>query len=194
MNVLKEFNSEVFPKKTKAACFYCCHSFTTQPLPIPYEYKNNIFHVKYNFCSWECMKTYNNESNVSDKEYIFTIIQLFYKSLSNGKCTNIGFAPNRLLLKQFGGSMTIQDFRKSNLNTSYIVFEKPLILNNPVVDKVDNFAWINKEEAKETMDNFNKTVKTNLNNNTNDAVKLKRNKPANKDQNTLEISMGLFRK
>ena len=44
------------------------------------------------------------------------------------------------------------------------------------------------------MDNFNKTAKTNPNNNTNNAVKLKRNKPSNKDQNTLEKSMGLFRK
>jgi len=191
MNVLKEFNSDKYPTKTKAACFNCCHSFTTKPLPLPFEKKYDTFHVKYNFCSWECMKTYNNESNTSDKEYIFTLIQSFYKILNNGKCCNIGFAPNKYVLKLFGGTMSIVDFRKQNINTSHILFETPLIINNPIIEKIDNFAWINKDEAKLTMDNFDKSK---LTANINDSVKLKRNKTSKSDTNTLEISMGLFRK
>ena len=96
-------------------CYHCCHSCPKVPLQLPWKYdvNNDTFLVEGFFCSWECMKSYNLQLNDFLKNNRFELIQLMYKKYT-GNNDLISFAPKRDQLELFGGSMTIQEFRKNS--------------------------------------------------------------------------------
>lgn len=87
-------------------------------------------------------------------------------------------APNRFLLKEFGGDLTIEEFR---LNQTVDVAKPNDIESRPVVDNVIPFVSNTKkmDEIKNASSN-------------NSALKLKRNKPLKRDYNNLESALGLI--
>ena len=87
-------------------------------------------------------------------------------------------APNRFMLKEFGGDMTIEEFR---LNQTVDVAKPNEIESRPVVDNVIPFVSNTKkmDEIKNASSN-------------NSALKLKRNKPLKRDYNNLESALGLI--
>lgn len=87
-------------------------------------------------------------------------------------------APNRFLLKEFGGDLTIDEFR---LNQTVDVVKPNDIEKRPVVDNVIPFVSNTKkmDEIKNASSN-------------NSALKLKRNKPLKRDYNNLESALGLI--
>ena len=87
-------------------------------------------------------------------------------------------APNRFSLKQFGGDLTIEEFR---LNQTVDVTKPNDIEKKPVVDNVIPFVSNTKkmDEIKNASSN-------------NSALKLKRNKPLKRDYNNLESALGLI--
>ena len=182
-NTLHEFSKDTFPKSMNIKCFHCCNNFTTQPLPLPFIYEKNKFHVKYIFCSWPCMKTYVSESNLSNKNYVFSLIQQFHKTI-HGTPKKIDFAPPRISLIDFGGHLTIEEFRKDN-QAEYKQIEFPLIVSNPKIDKVENYSWIKEDTASTSFKNSKK-------NSDSEELKLERPKVVKK-KNTLADAMGLLK-
>jgi len=87
-------------------------------------------------------------------------------------------APNRFMLKEFGGDLTIEEFR---LNQTVDVAKPNEIESRPVVDNVIPFVSNTKkmDEIKNASSN-------------NSALKLKRNKPLKRDYNNLESALGLI--
>jgi hypothetical protein len=87
-------------------------------------------------------------------------------------------APNRFMLKEFGGDLTIEEFR---LNQTVDVPKPNDIERIPVVDNVIPFVSNTKkmDEIKNASSN-------------NSALKLKRNKPLKRDYNNLESALGLI--
>lgn len=185
MNILNKFQKSDFDHKCDINCFYCCAKFDTQPIPLPFKLIKGNYYVKYIFCSWECMKSYVNEMNNCNSSHIYSLIHSFYKHLTKKKY-DIQFSPPRHLLKDFGGNMSIEEFRKNNKKIVYSILDNPIILSNSIIEKNDNFSWINKETANDQLNNFDK------NNISNNQVKLKR-QVKNKEKNTLESVMGLTR-
>ena len=64
----------------KLVCYYCAHN-KEQMLKMPlsqYNEKTNTYKFYGNFCSWECMKSYNLYSKSSYKSEIFNFIQKFH--------------------------------------------------------------------------------------------------------------------
>ena len=181
--ILSEFNEETYPKTTNILCYNCCHKFTTQPISMPFIYNKNKFYVKHVFCSWECMKRYNMDSNTSNMHMISTLIQKFYEYITN-RTDSIQIAPPKCMLKDFGGKMTIKDFRNNNKNIIYNTSEYPVIVHNVTVEKVDNFSWIKEDSAKDSYQNhtMKPTIPTNV---------LKR--PNGTPKSSLENAMGLLR-
>jgi len=87
-------------------------------------------------------------------------------------------APNRFMLKEFGGDMTIDQFRENQT----IDDTKPNQLDiRPVVNNIIPFVSNTKkmDEIKNASSN-------------NSALKLKRNKPLKRDYNNLESALGLI--
>lgn len=145
-NILQEFNKDEFPLKTDVLCYHCCHQFDTFPLSLPFSIKNNKFMVKYVFCSWECMKTFNSELNGSNENFIYSLIQQLYQNI-NGNTAIINFAPPKCMLKSFGGHLDINEFRKNNMKVKYTLVNIPYICSNPSVEKTNNYSWINEDTA-----------------------------------------------
>lgn len=99
-----------WPQSTEALCWWCCHSFSGSPIPIPVNYDDlkKVFKVYGNFCSFQCAKAYSFQTKNSERNtYLLTYLQ--YKL--SGKIETIKPAPPKETLKLFGGILEIEDFR-----------------------------------------------------------------------------------
>lgn len=132
-NTLVQFSTqtqqmESWPENTNINCWWCCHSFDTKPctMPIEYDERRERFIVHGIFCSWNCVKAFNNYKVNNKGIKINTLITLFVKKLY-GYIIPINSAPPRSCLKMFGGTMSIEDFRKSSLTSLHV--EEPIRVN-----------------------------------------------------------------
>ena len=105
--------------QTCASCWWCCHPFDWPPLglPVHYDDQRKKFKVIGNFCSWNCMKAFNNTTNSVNKSRQHQYIHDLFRKIvldKNGKTfpyKHIPFASSRWQLKMFGGVKTIEEFR-----------------------------------------------------------------------------------
>lgn len=161
-------------------CWWCCHDFNSPELKMPHKYDTlrNIFYTSGIFCSWSCMKAYAiDKYGVTRGGIICGNMITMRKKLFN-KIGQIRKAPNRFELLEFGGSMTIEEFRTNN-----------------VVDKIEEKGDIEEKPTPEMVIPFvSNTKKMNeIKNSTsnNNSLKLKRNKPLQRSHNNLESALGL---
>ena len=160
-------------------CWWCCHSFEGTPLTMPYKYddRRNKFYTAGNYCSWSCVK-----SHAIDK-YGCTIgsrvcgnVVMMRKKMFN-QIGPVKPAPNRFVLKEFGGDMTIEQFRE---NQTRDVEEPKKIETAPVINNV--ISIISNTKRMDEIKNASSS---------NNALKLKRNKPLKRNHNNLESALGL---
>lgn len=99
-------------------CWWCCHTFNEIPIKLPITYENQQFQAYGHFCSYNCACSYLfNAPEYQDKRWsIYSLLHLMFKQTNNGKVIKIRSAPPRQDLKMFGGSLSIEQFRKCNLN------------------------------------------------------------------------------
>ena len=117
------------PKKTTKNtqwCWWCCHPIKTDVLKMPLEYIDNAYKGVGQFCSFPCMKSYNNDTNASltNKYNINMLITQYVQDASENPQIEIHCAPPRQALVVFGGNMNIDEFRQNN---SVINFTLPPI-------------------------------------------------------------------
>jgi hypothetical protein len=172
----------IFNQDTK--CWWCKNSFNTPNLMLPEYYSNGIFYCIGNFCSFNCKKAYNidlNDTNVWKRE---SLINLEYY-LTYGNHKDITNAPSWLTLKEYGGSLSIVDFRKNfDTNSSeYILLQPPLISRQMQIE--ESYKKSNTNGPINKLDKLFDTAPTYL---------LKRSKPVETSQLNLEKTMGLKRK
>jgi hypothetical protein len=126
--------SQALPTKTETACFWCCHSFGTHPVAIPSHILDEVWYMYGNFCSPECATAYlmkeKIDSHVQWERY--ALLNSLYAEDADvplGSPQGIRPAPPREVLRMFGGSMDISEYRA-------IVHEKRLrvdVLTPPMV-------------------------------------------------------------
>lgn len=160
-------------------CWWCCHDFEEQPLQMPtrYDERRNKFTLSGHFCSWSCMKSYALDKHGLNRGGVIVGNMIIMRKRMYGKVGRITPAPNRLRLVEFGGDLTIEEFRSNNL-----------------VDKT-------KPEEIETEPEPELVVPPTLNTSkmyeirgasgTNETLRLKRAKPLKRDQNNLESVLGI---
>tara|TARA_E500000331_G_scaffold357533_1_gene419575 strand:+ start:5096 stop:5818 length:723 start_codon:yes stop_codon:yes gene_type:complete len=138
-------------ENTRSVCFWCCHSVVNfcGHMPLNYNYATGNFKVYGVFCSFPCMSAYNFSVNSkSDKLWqINTLINMLANRY--GYNENIRPAPSRYLLKMFGGTMDIEEFRNCHKN-----YERSHIMNIPPMicisgtPEVINTSYVNKVAKK----------------------------------------------
>ncbi len=126
--------NKTLPTKTDIACFWCCHSFQTPPCAIPSHILDEVWYMYGNFCSPECASAYlmkeKIDSHVQWERY--ALLNTLYASdvdLPVGAPHGIRPAPSREVLRMFGGSMDISEYRA-------VIHEKKLridVLTPPMV-------------------------------------------------------------
>jgi len=132
--ILSQFKDS-YPKKTNILCWWCCHSFDSQPLGIPKNYNQHdgSFSALGCFCSISCVYAYvlNNKSH---EKCTKSDILFMYKKLTGrtdsfliNNVSKFKSAPPRQVLKAFGGNMTIEQYRSINSEYNVEVLSYPLI-------------------------------------------------------------------
>lgn len=126
------------PERTDVWCFNDCHPFNTSPLGCPIYYTrkkpdkcqvdddritgtNDYFLTSGIFCSWACMLEFC-EDHKHDPLYEKSkplIYSMHYKIYGTELKTKK--AGSRENLKVFGGTLSIEEFRKSICNSNYII-------------------------------------------------------------------------
>ena len=137
LNKIKD--DEKWPLKTSICCMWCVHKFDNVPLGIPKRYINEKFESYGCFCSFNCAASFIFDKNNYTMWEEYNLLNLLYKKLYN-KTIKIKLAPNRYILKIFGGVLTIEEFRRNfhQLDTNYILHEYPLISIISQIEKIKN--------------------------------------------------------
>ena len=137
-NVMMEFQNFKEKKffRTEICCWHCCHKFETMPCGIPLSYEDDIFHVKGVYCSFNCALKSNYDSKVSENQIQEreSLLYLMYKQMNNVKDIEIPYAPERETLQMFGGSLTIEEFRKNTL--TYVMVYPPMLSIIPQLEEI----------------------------------------------------------
>lgn len=147
-------------------------------MPLKHDERRNTFHTTGNFCSWSCMKSYAIEKyGLSRGGLICGNIVMLRKKMYN-QIGPIKPAPHKYRLKEFGGDLTIEEFRKNHtidkekqreVNTEPAISNMiPIVSNTKKLDEIKNSA------------------------SNNNALKLKRTKPLKRSHNNLESALGLI--
>lgn len=173
-----------FTQKTK--CWWCRNCFNTPSLQLPEDYYNETFYCKGHFCSWNCKKTYNLELNDSLTWKRDSLINLEYY-LTYGEYKDIIPAPHWMCLDEYGGNLTIDEFRKCALiNTKeYLVLHPPLISRQMQIEE----SYKTNKLKEVPIDKVNKIYSE-----IDSEYAIKRNKPIQSSQLNLETTMGLIKK
>lgn len=110
---LERFNrTKEWPETSDILCWWCCHHFEGSPKCVPTSYNATLerFKVTGNFCSWNCAKAFVAYEKPKQLSNLSRLIQFVHGSGDY----SIPIAPPRYLLKAFGGTMDIEDFRKND--------------------------------------------------------------------------------
>ena len=171
----------------ETCCWWCTYPIEGEVFKLPYKMeRSGKYHVMGNFCSWECMKTYNMHEN----RMKFGEIQTFVTSMRlkrYGKITRLGCAPNRYCLKKFGGDLSIEEFRsKCGANPPTILMPD---MEHFLHDLVEKTSYIKK-------DNFTDGQRLGMIKGSSgkaETLRLKRPVPIKRETNNLESALGIVR-
>lgn len=160
-------------------CWWCCHDFKGQSLSMPYKYfeRQNKFVTSGNFCSWSCMKTYALDTYGINRGSIICGNMIMMRKKLYGKLGSIKPAPKKHRLVEFGGDLTIEEFRKN-----LIIDEET---QNPIISEPIH------ENVIPIVSNTTKMYEIKSASGINEPLRLKREKPLKRDQNNLESVLGL---
>lgn len=147
-------------------CWNCCHPFDSIVFGIPLKYRNGIFYTYGDFCSLECCARYSVD-NFNNYNEILSLINLYNNKTTKKEIVNV--APNKLLLKIFGGPLTIEEYRGNFENKNIHDIKIPPIL--PIKHTIDNY------------ESNSQNIKSNL--------KLYRKKPIQSEKKSITNSMNL---
>jgi hypothetical protein len=151
----------------------------TPSIQLPEDYYNNTFFCIGHFCSYNCTVAYNLDLNdlISSKRASL-INLLYYKTYS--EFSNIVSAPHWITLEEYGGNLSIKDFRENSINNTkeYLVLHPPIISRQMQIE----------ESYKQ------KKFKDPIFSESENKYTIKRNKPINNKKMNLEVTMGLVKK
>ena len=164
------FDKSTWPPTSSLLCWHCCHPFDNIPAfyPVSLDVKTNVFYFMGNFCSWNCVKGYavsiTDHKKPNASSYIslvaFLTVHRPKHCLQNHSETHsydcpcldifkgVPLPPKKELLHSFGGTMTIEEYRKNFLiieNYKWVVeyFHK----NNQIIRELDSLSLTQKRRA-----------------------------------------------
>lgn len=104
------------PEKTDIACYWCCHTFTSHPCAIPRHIMDEVWYMYGNFCSPECCAAYLFKERIDNHVQWerYALLNCLYADdakIKPNSPSGIRPAPPREILRMFGGTMDISEYR-----------------------------------------------------------------------------------
>lgn len=151
--IIEGASDSSWPLKTNVWCHWCCHPFDTEPVPLPTKRKpNGTFVVRSNtvFCSIPCARAYAKKEDLDDSLVVTMALEIygfmFTKTVERGKELNLEAfqcAPPREVLRDFGGKLSIEEYRSTFRIIRRLVFPP---YNIETIKMVTRTADISDEE------------------------------------------------
>ena len=165
-------NVDIIETSNISKCWWCRYGYNMPSVELPEYYFNNIFYYIGKFCSYNCAMAYNidiNDENISKRN---SLLYFHYKQ-TYSKTDIIMPAPSWKILKDYGGTITIEDYRNNFITncTNYIYIKPPLISRISYIEKIPTVEIPDVLKLNEYI--------------------LKRSKPLNSSKYTLESTIGL---
>ena len=156
-NELSKYNDKNLIFETDIACFWCCHTFKSRPVFMPVDLAKDVYKVKGCFCSFECCNSYMKDNPKYQKNQHLLNYMFRDTVEKTTRTSRIGRAPPRETLSLFGGSLTIEEFRKSNV--VYKIIHYPMVDISNQIEKRSTVKITPKRETKSILPMSN-SVKT----------------------------------
>jgi hypothetical protein len=176
---INNINTHILNFNSNTKCWWCKNMFNSPSIELPEDFYNNTFFCIGHFCSYNCALAYNLDLNdiiTSKRTSLLNLI--YYKTYS--EFNNIVSAPHWITLEEFGGNLSIKEFRQNSISN----FKEYLVLHPPIVSRQMQIE----ESYKQ------KKYKDNICSETENKYTIKRNKPINNKKMNLEFTMGLIKK
>lgn len=126
---------------TKVWCWHCCHAFEGSPVYVPTAIKtvsddDATFEVYGNFCSFPCARTYLAERPHFNSHQEMVLLNKMAIDVY-GQDMPIRLAPPRICLSQFGGNMSLDEFRQAHVKRHITCTYPPFSAGKVVVNSSD---------------------------------------------------------
>lgn len=136
-------------KRTDIKCWWDSNSFQSLPCFLPELYHNETYYVTGCFCSFNCALAYNlyflKDSKIyARKALVYKLYREIYGMTSydieDSKSLEIAIAAPRQTLIDFGGELTIEEYRKkfNNINREYVIYIPPIKPMNIIIEEINN--------------------------------------------------------
>lgn len=127
-----------WPSSTSCWCWHCCHPLEGQPIPLAtsHDSRTGLFSLlPGTFCSWSCAKTFARDLPGSAR---VASVQTLLRKRVCGRLDGVTGAPPRCMLKVFGGSMSIDEFRRcGGEGVSYCTMPDRFVVQTICVEKTE---------------------------------------------------------
>ena len=174
-----EVNVEKEEYDNEVKCWHCRNRFENKSVGLPECYFNGKFICTGHFCSFNCAMSYNLDLNDEMTMKRNSLINLMYQATYNTD-EKIKPSPSWKTLKEYGGILTIEEFRE-NLN---IPDDQYVYLHPPLVNKISQIIRESKKKSV-PLSSISKFMETS------EDLVLKRSKPLKSNRYNLKSMMGL---
>lgn len=107
-------NEVIVDNPTNIVCWWCTYNFSNIPCFLPDDYIDGKFYVLGCFCSFNCAVSYNFSLNDYKVWNRYSLLNKMYQMMYH-KYEHLRMAPQREVLDKFGGTIKIDEFRKSSI-------------------------------------------------------------------------------
>ena len=187
INNVNKITTHVLNLNKGTKCWWCKNSFDSPSVQLPEDYYNSTFYCIGHFCSFNCAKSYNLDNGdvtiIYKRESLLNL--LYYQTY--GEYKEILAAPHWITLKEYGGTLSINELRKNSLanNKEYLVLHPPLISRQMQIEESYKMSKL----KSVSIDTVNK-----LYSEADSEYSMKRTRPIKSNQLNLQTTMGLIKK
>ena len=169
------------PMKSDAACLWCCHTFTHRPIILPIRDTGEYIEVTGNFCSPECATAYLFDIR-QDSHTRWEQLSLLYRLYGSACNGNIHPAPSRVVLRLFGGNLSIEEYRRL-LQSQKVLIDVHLPPMVSILTTMDTkpIDFYDSSLTKNIQDNMGERIQK-----AEDGLRLRRTKPLKAWESTLD--------
>jgi hypothetical protein len=125
-----------WPTETNVWCWHCCAPFETQPIPIPsaYDQVRNIYAVYGIFCSFSCAAKFLEVNRFADAPYQRRLLARMAREVFDNR-EPIKNAPDRWRRVEFGGDLSIDDFRSHHQTCRTYIRMPPFVMQAVMIEE-----------------------------------------------------------
>jgi hypothetical protein len=136
-----DMNMDISDSCIENICWWDDQQFKNNRWGIPSKFVNDSFHIYGCFCSPNCAAAYlfNMYKDTDDIWNKYSLLNFMYNSIY-GTNISVKLAPSKLILKKYGGDLSIKEYRSSfnNKHNNYYINIPSTIIYNINVENINN--------------------------------------------------------